>query len=652
MANVALVVDILSETTGLTKGLDKATKKVGGFEKTLGKLALPAAAVTGALTLVGSEAVASASRVEQSMGALDAVFGENSAVVKEWAKDAAQAVGLSESEYAELASVVGAQLNNMGLSMEDSMDGTKDLISVASDLAATFGGTTTDAVSALSSALKGEADPAEKYGLTLSKTAVSAKLAEDGLDKLTGTEKKAAEANAVLELATEQAGGALGSFTREADTLEGQQARTAAETENMKAALGESLLPIVTKVTTKLGELARFVADNSQAFMVMAGVVGGLAAAVLIANVALKVYRATTAAVTAATKLWSAATKGVAAAMKLLKANPIILIITAIVAAVAALIHLWNTSEEFRAAVEKIWAAISKAAEACWNAVKAVVLAVISWASTYIKAFMNTVDKVWRTIKSVATTVWNAIKAVINAVIKVITGYIKAYKAVVLSVWTAIKTAASAVWNAIKGIVKGVVDYITRIIRSMRDVVVGVWRTIRDVARTAWNAIKGIVKGVVDAIKNSVRSVKDVVEGVWNSIKSMTERIWNSISSAIDRALKPIKGIVDGIARAFDNVADAVSNVIGWISKIKIPDLSDLNPFKKSAPADVATVPGPALGGRLVAAPAASSSTTSGGTVVNINGALDPVAVARQVRAILRDDDRRRQGVRIIGRPA
>ena len=73
-------------------------------------------------------------------------------------------------------------------------DKTGEMIQLGADLAAQFGGSSADAVAALSSALRGEADPAEKYGLALSQTAINAELMAKGQSKLTGKQLTAAKA--------------------------------------------------------------------------------------------------------------------------------------------------------------------------------------------------------------------------------------------------------------------------------------------------------------------------------------------------------------------------------------------------------------------------------------------------------------------------
>src|SRR5690606_19832279 len=124
---------------------------------------------------------------------------------------------------------------------------TNDLVGLGADLAATFGGSTSDAVSALSSLLRGERNPIERYGVSMNEATVKAKMAALGLDGLTGEAEKNAKLQATLAILTEQTADAQGQFAREADTAAGAAQIATAKQEDMRAKIGTGLLPIYTK---------------------------------------------------------------------------------------------------------------------------------------------------------------------------------------------------------------------------------------------------------------------------------------------------------------------------------------------------------------------------------------------------------------------
>lgn len=190
-----------------------------------------------------------ATQLEQSIGAVDAIFKDNAGAIHEWAKSAATDVGLSQNAFNELSSILGAQLKNLGVPMSDVADKTHDLIGLGADLAAQFGGSTEDAVAALSSLLRGERDPIERYGVSINDARIKAKLAADGLSDLEGEAANAAKTQATLKLLYEQTADAQGTFGRESDTLAGQQQRLNAQWADAQANLGMSLLPALMDLT-------------------------------------------------------------------------------------------------------------------------------------------------------------------------------------------------------------------------------------------------------------------------------------------------------------------------------------------------------------------------------------------------------------------
>lgn len=253
MASPAVLkIDIITDAKGTQTAIAQTDSSLGKLGSTASKAgALLKVGIAGAgvaAVALGKQAYDAASAVQQSFGALESVYGKSATSAKNWAKAAANDVGLATSQYADLSALLGAQLTNMGRSQKQAATESDALIRKGADLAATFGGSVADAVAAVSSALKGETDPIERYGASIKQSDVNARLAAQGLDKLTGAAAKQAQADTVLAMITEQTASSVGAFGRESNTAAGQQARLSANVENLKARLGERLLPVMTQV--------------------------------------------------------------------------------------------------------------------------------------------------------------------------------------------------------------------------------------------------------------------------------------------------------------------------------------------------------------------------------------------------------------------
>ncbi len=251
----------------------RATPLVGGLGNAFDKARTAMIALFAASTFVDfiREAVKAASDFEQSAGGVTAVFADASREIEDFGRTSAQSVGLATAEYQNMATVFGSQLKNMGTSVADLAPMTNKLIILGADLAAQYGGSTSDAVESLSALLRGERDPIEKYGVGIKQADVNARLAAEGLDNLTGSAAKNAELQATLAILTEQTASAQGAFGRETDTLAHKQQVANAEFENAKAKIGDQLIPLWATFTDMLAN------DGVPALEAVARVLGPIA---------------------------------------------------------------------------------------------------------------------------------------------------------------------------------------------------------------------------------------------------------------------------------------------------------------------------------------------------------------------------------------
>lgn len=362
-----LRVSIVSDGRDAARGFNDASNAASRYEDSARKVgnavtAASAIAVAG-IVAIGKSAMEAASEAQQNAGAVDAVFGKNAQAIHDYAAQASDAVALSARAYEGMAAIVGAQLGNMGIAQEEVATRTNDLIGLGADLAAQYGGTTKEAVEALSSALKGETDPLERYAIGIKQADIAARMAADGTDKLEGAAGKQAQTLAILAMIQEQAGSAVGAFGRESGTAAQEMEKAKAKYDDAIATLGAVLLPIVADLAGRFSGLATTLGENATTVQIVLGVIGALAVAVLAIKGAMAVA-------SAATTAWGAAQWILNAA---LSANPIGLIVIAIAAVVAVLVLAYNKSETFRNAVQAVGAVAGAVFSAIGNWVMGVV---------------------------------------------------------------------------------------------------------------------------------------------------------------------------------------------------------------------------------------------------------------------------------------
>jgi hypothetical protein len=254
--SLVLNVEILGEFKKLTQAtrgaegqlgkLNKTTKTISSsIRNTLGAIGVGFSLV--AVTRGIKDSLEAASDLEQQFGALESIFKDLAPEMQEFSRSLAP-IGLSASDAARSMALLGSQLKGYGVPVDEASEKTKELTQLAADLAATFGGTTYGAVESISSLFRGEFDPIEKYGVAIKKSDINARLAAEGLSHLEGEALKQAEAQAALTILFEKTADAQGQAARESETFASQQAYLRAESENLKAEIGEGLLPVMVEL--------------------------------------------------------------------------------------------------------------------------------------------------------------------------------------------------------------------------------------------------------------------------------------------------------------------------------------------------------------------------------------------------------------------
>lgn len=361
--SLVLNVEILGEfkkLTAATKGSEKALqglqKSVKGFSSKINSsLALIGVGFSMNAVVQGiNQSIEAASDLQQQFGALDSVFKNFSPQMQAFAESLAP-LGLSAADASRNMAVLGAQLKGFGLSTGTAAAKTQDLIVLAADLAATFGGTTSDAVSALGSLFRGEFDPIERYGVAIKKSDINARLAAQGLGELTGEALKQAEATAALELLYEKTADAQGQAARESESYASQQAYLRAESENLKAELGEALMPVMIELFKEIRKSLPEIKELIRGFIAIVPSIVGFATEMIRAKDVLVPLVFSMTALGAAIKVGTAAFgayKAVAAGIAAINAT-----ITASNTAVAASANAAAAAQSRLATIAKVGAA-------------------------------------------------------------------------------------------------------------------------------------------------------------------------------------------------------------------------------------------------------------------------------------------------------
>lgn len=211
---------------------------LGDAAKARAKVGLLAAGA--ALLAFARDSARAASDLNESINAVNQIFGEASDKVLEFGKVASSVSGLAASEFNQLAVSTGGLLTNLGFSFNDAGTESIRLAQRAADMASVLNKDVPQAMEAINAALRGETEPLRAFNVQLSDAAVRAKAVELGLADSAAEVDNHGKAVASLELIYEQTAAMQGDFIRTSEDAANASRVLAAEFENTKAAFGQN----------------------------------------------------------------------------------------------------------------------------------------------------------------------------------------------------------------------------------------------------------------------------------------------------------------------------------------------------------------------------------------------------------------------------
>jgi hypothetical protein len=398
-------------------------------------------AIVGGFVVGAKMAVANASDLDESLNKANQTFGKSGSAVTKWSKDSAKALGLSRAAALEGAASLGAMLTPMGVAPAAASKMSMRMTQLASDMASFNNEDPTDMLDRIRAGLSGESEPLKKFGAVLSDARVKAFAYANGIGKvgteLTDGQKIQARYGLLLKDTTKQ----HGDFARTSDGVANQQRILKAQVTNLTAELGSALLPALSSVAGMLSTVLGWLSKHQTTTQVLIGVVGGLAAGVL--------------AVSAATKVWSAANLVLGVTMR---GIPIFAIISAIALLAAGVIYAYKHSTTFRNIVDGAFKAVKVSVDAVKTAITAVV-------NTIIAAKDNPVVKA---LQLYYVTQFKLVVGAVRLVISAIEAIIDAVQAVRNSkAMAGVQNAFGNAWSAIKSVINTVADAIQNVMNKV-----------------------------------------------------------------------------------------------------------------------------------------------------------------------------------------
>jgi hypothetical protein len=226
-------------------GFKKAQTALGKFGRFAGTaLAGIAAASAAALAKMGMDSIQAASDYEEALNKVNVIFGKQAESIKAFSDTASSTFGQSATQALSAASSFAGLGRAAGLQDRDLTKFATTLTVLASDLASFNNTSVEDAIQALGSGLRGEAEPLRRFDVllndaTLRATALKMGLIETDKQALTPAQKTLASYNEILR----QTKLAQGDFTNTSDGLANSQKTLTAVWTDLQREIGTALLP-------------------------------------------------------------------------------------------------------------------------------------------------------------------------------------------------------------------------------------------------------------------------------------------------------------------------------------------------------------------------------------------------------------------------
>jgi hypothetical protein len=275
----AISITVTGNTAPLRKSLRAADKELSAFGKAQAKWAQGSALAYG---IIGSAAfqmsrdlVRSASDLQEAQSKSSVVFGQSADAITKWSETASTAFGQSTQQALEAAGTFGNLLKAFGAADAEAGQMSKRLVELASDLASFNNTSIDDVLTALRSGLSGETEPLKRFGVALNDVRLKEEALRLGLVTTTKETLPAGiKAQAAYSLILKDTALAQGDFARTSDGLANQTRTLTAEFENLKAELGQELLPAAQAAAGALTDMLQTLREEGAVGTVGKGIEG------------------------------------------------------------------------------------------------------------------------------------------------------------------------------------------------------------------------------------------------------------------------------------------------------------------------------------------------------------------------------------------
>lgn len=264
--------DLGVNSSGFKKEMNGLTKTVksnsGGLTKAFGAIGKAAAIAFSVKAIVdfSKQCLQLGSDLAEVQNVVDVTFGSMSGKVNEFAKNAMESYGLSETVAKKYMGQFGAMSKAFGNTEAMAYDQAAALTGLAGDVASFYNMSTDEAFTKLKAVYTGETESLKELGIVMTQTALEEYAVQQGIGKTLDAMSEQEKVALRLSFVQGRLADASGDFARTSDGWANQTRVLALRFDALKASIGQGLINVLLPVIRLLNQLMVYLQAAADAF--------------------------------------------------------------------------------------------------------------------------------------------------------------------------------------------------------------------------------------------------------------------------------------------------------------------------------------------------------------------------------------------------
>ena len=400
-------------------------------------------------------------------------------------------------------------------------------------------------------------------------------------DRVSAGQVSFEEIAGAFETATSKGGTFYQSMDKASQTTEGKISSLKDAFSSALGSMTEALLPFVTAAVDGLTKVANWFSnldsDGKKIVLTLAGIamaIGPVTAGITkLIQTGQNIKK-----VVNLIKKWELATKLQTVAQKALNlvmnTNPLILIVTAIMAVVAGLVLLYQKCEWFRNAVNAVFefviGVVQKVIDFFKNNWQTILLFILNPFAGVFKLLYDKFEGFRNFVNTIVEAIKNFFVGLFNKIVEIVKVPIEFIKNAFLVLVAIVATIAENIYNVVSSVIQRILTVIGTIASWIyTNVLLPVFNFFSSVFTAIYNTIVGFINMVISVFSTIASWIyNNVLLPIFNFFSSIFNGIWNVISNVIGWIKNGFSAAADFVKTAFNNVKNFITNIFSTVANI------------------------------------------------------------------------------------